>query len=503
MPENHPDRAALLNSLGRCLINRYERSRNPKDLEAAITVSLAAVETTPADHPDRAKWLNNLGILFCRRHEQTSGLQYLGAIIIQSAWDAMREDRPDGVLLLNIHGPHLTSRYQRSGNSVNLELSDIARAKTRVETTPQSHPAAGRVGHFGVHLQIRSNGLRDLESALAAYFESWNIITTPVLIRLRIACRIAQLLVFSPFVTDMSKACSLLHDAVHLLPLSTSRSLEREDQQYILGKLTGLVSLAASVALEAGQSPLEALRLLELGRSVTNGQLLDYRSDISDLMEYHPALAGEFDSLRQELDSPFPCLESSDMSTEQHLQAQKSTIGRSNKVAHDLDTILLKIRQNPGFENFLRADSEAYLLSAAEEGPIVVLNVTKLRSDAILVTKAKVRSIILPQLSHDSMVKYCSTTTDDTEVMRELLEWLWRAAVQPVLSELGLYPHKALPRIWWIGVGLMANAPIHAAAKFKKGRVQKTSLQYCLLSYTSTIRYIPLSLEQLCQVSRS
>jgi len=66
------------------------------------------------------------------------------------------------------------------------------------------------------------------------------------------------------------------------------------------------------------------------------------------------------------------------------------------------------------------------------------------------------------------------------------------AAVQPVLRELGFYPRPVtpLPRIWWIGVGLMAQAPIHAATIFTKGvvKVKMATLQYCLPSYTSTIR---------------
>ena len=164
-----------------------------------------------------------------------------------------------------------------------------------------------------------------------------------------------------------------------------------------------------------------------------------------------------------------------------------------NKVAQDLDNLLLEIRQKPGFESFLLAESEDYFLSAAQDGPTVVLSVTQLRSDAILVTKAGVSSIALPNLSHASMTKYCDTPTYGNEVQREYLEWLWKGAVQPVLRELGIYPKKVdpLPRIWWIGAGLMATAPVHAAAKFKKGLVQLATLHYCLPSYTSTIRYVP------------
>ena len=63
--------------------------------------------------------------------------------------------------------------------------------------------------------------------------------------------------------------------------------------------------------------------------------------------------------------------------------------------AKELDDILEQIWKKPGFENFLCAASEESLFLAAEEGPVVVLNVTELRSDAILLTKARVTSIAL------------------------------------------------------------------------------------------------------------
>ncbi|RPB27039.1 hypothetical protein L211DRAFT_780416 [Terfezia boudieri ATCC MYA-4762] len=354
---------------------------------------------------------------------------------------------------------HLGRRYDQTGDLQELEAA-ISRSEAAVQAIPEGTPdQAAMLSNRGIYLKRRYERTGDhhsLEAALDADCSAWSIISAPILIRLQAASRAAETLVFNTMLKDLSRACSLLRNALHLLPLVTSRSLEREDQQHILGQLSGLASLAASVSLEVGDSPLEALRLLELGRSITNGQLLDYRSDISHLKENYPTLAQDFDSLRQELDSPF-----------------QRAIHRRNKVAKDLNHLLMQIRQKPGFESFLRAESEAYLLLAAHKGPIVVLNVTKLRSDAILVTKA------------------------------QLLEWLWKAAVQPVLRELGFYPGPKevggkppvdpLPRIWWIGVGLMAKAPLHAAAKFKKGRVQMTTLQYCLPSYTSTVRALQYS----------
>ena len=98
--------------------------------------------------------------------------------------------------------------------------------------------------------------------------------------------------------------------------------------------------------------------------------------------------------------------------------------------------------------------------------------------------------------------------TKDNEVQRELLECLWKAAVEPVLGELGFYPKAVdpLPRIWWIGVGLMAHVPIHAATRFTKRpvKVKVTTLQYCLPSYTFTIRALQDSRarSRQCQTNR-
>jgi len=194
------------------------------------------------------------------------------------------------------------------------------------------------------------------------------------------------------------------------------------------------------------------------------------------------------------VDSPLASAGPPDLPTER-LYTQQSAIHRRMQVAQDVNDILLEIRQKPGFEDFLCAESEASLLLAAQQGPIVVLNATALRSDAILLTKTAVQSITLLHLSHASMRKYSGTDRLGNEVQGEFLEWLWKGAIQPVLRELGFYPKMVdtLPRVWWIGVGLMAKAPVHAAAKFKHKRASVTTLHSCLPSYTSTIRALQYS----------
>ncbi|KAF8456980.1 CHAT domain-containing protein [Terfezia claveryi] len=511
-PEDHPARPGQLNTLGSRLGSLYERTGNFRDLEDAIGHGQTALNAIPEDHPNRPRLLGNLGNRLSSRYERTGNLEDLEAAIklVETAISTTPQDHPNYPRLFNNLRDYLKSRYVRTGNLQDLE-SAITYAKTALKSTPEHHPDRAIMSYnLADCLNSQYNqtrDLRDLDLAISEWLACCSIATVPTSRRILAASIAARMLVFSPL-TDVSRAFSLLHDATHLIPLATSRSLERDDQQYILQELPGVTSLAVAVSLQAGKSPLEALRLQELGRSVTNGQLLDYRSEISDLMAQHPTLAKDFDSLRQELDPPFASISSiegsrlsiessSDILIDKQLQIQQAAFHWRNKAATDLDDILQQIRQKPGFETFLREESEEYFSSAAQEGPIVVLNTTKLRSDALLLTKEEVTSIPLPHLSHASTVRYldASAASTDNKVKREMLEWLWKAAVRPVLRELGFYPEKVepLPRIWWIGVGLLAQAPIHAAAKYKEGSIKMTTLQYCLPSYTSTIRALQYS----------
>ncbi|CAN9280672.1 unnamed protein product [Alternaria alternata] len=60
-PEDHPDRAEMLDNLGSYLSNRYSRIGATSDLEEVIQLARQAVDITPEDHPDRAARLDNLG----------------------------------------------------------------------------------------------------------------------------------------------------------------------------------------------------------------------------------------------------------------------------------------------------------------------------------------------------------------------------------------------------------------------------------------------------------
>lgn len=79
--------------------------------------------------------------------------------------------------------------------------------------------------------------------------------------------------------------------------------MQNTDKQHILQKFAGLAPDAASAYLNARKEASQALQLLEVGRGIISGLLLDMRTDLSSLREAHPDWADRFETLRDRLHS--------------------------------------------------------------------------------------------------------------------------------------------------------------------------------------------------------
>jgi hypothetical protein len=174
--------------------------------------------------------------------------------------------------------------------------------------------------------------------------------------------------------------------------------------------------------------------------------------------------------------------------------------------AEELQVVLEEIRSIEGFASFGSLPEEAELLADATDGPIVTFNVSKYRSDALLLTPGGMRHVELPGLRHDALTEQVNAFHDALQEigsdrqapLLRILEWLWDAAAEPVLAELG-YDHEPLasdeaprPRIWWAPGGMLSMLPIHAAGYHLEvpalGRPRRTVLDRVVSSYTPTIR---------------
>ena len=322
----------------------------------------------------------------------------------------------------------------------------IEQFQKSIRLTPDDHPKRARrfrsLGIGYAHRYSRKGIRTDLNTAIKQFQRSLDHHTSHTLDRLRSGVVLTRL-------HAGNKAWVLAHSAasstVSLIPLITTRSLSTSDRQNLVTEIAGLASDAAAIALEAEESPYEAIRLLELGRGIIAASLNELRADVYDLQQKHPQLAEEYISLRDQLDAPTALTRRAD---EFNLSAKLTRqVDQRHETGKKLEQMIEGIRRLPGFERFLLGPTENELTAAAASGPIVVINVSDYRCDALIIEKHGLQALRLPDL-HNEDIRARAATLEKPE--QQLLEWLWNTIGKPVLDTLGLIqaPSGRWPRIW-------------------------------------------------------
>jgi tetratricopeptide (TPR) repeat protein len=467
-PPDHPGRAAILNNLSTKLGFRYERIGAMVDLEDAITTARQAVNSTPADHTDRAMYLNNLGIKLIWRYERMSEIVDLEDAIMtaRQAIDSTPSDHPDWAAILNNLGNKLSLRYERTGEMADLEQA-IATAQQAVDSTPPDHPdRAGYLNNLGNKLESRyerTQLLPHLQIAADPFTLAWQSLASVPFYRIGPSSRAIKIL---HRLGQYDLAAQVAEQVIDFLPVVNPRFLQRSDRQYILSRYSGIAADACAILLRT-RIPGIALQCLEKGRAVILGQLIDDRGDITALKSGHPELALQFEMLRNEVNLP---ADTSDKDSSR-LVAQ-----RRRSAALELDRCIRSIQQLPGHTHFMSGLSEEDMQACAADGPIVIVNVSELGSDAIIVSPDSITSMALSKLLASEAKAWSSRDWhgrskrgEHNKKYIEYLGWLWDVCVRPVLDAVDPHANESegqLPRIWWVGSGLASSMPFHAAGVY-------------------------------------
>ncbi|MEV2242092.1 CHAT domain-containing protein [Micromonospora sp. NPDC049891] len=206
-------------------------------------------------------------------------------------------------------------------------------------------------------------------------------------------------------------------------------------------------------------------------------------------------------------------------------------LDRRMTLARQWDDLVAEVRELPGFTDFLRPPSLESLLPAAADGPVVVINVSRWRCDALLVTTGGVDVVELGSLTYPEIINRIAAyleTVDrfqdvtlaltsaseqyragalDDEGMRGavqtyeldmidleqrlslVLEWCWEHVTEPVLTRLGFTAPPGgdrWPRLWWCPTGLLTLLPLHAAGRHETPG--ESVIERVVSSYTPTLR---------------
>ena len=389
-----------------------------------------------------------------------------------------------------------------------------------MNATPRDYPDRARyLNNLGSKLRNRSQEIRsaeDLQKALTCFIESLHQLISPPTIRLESGIAAAEIAIGSQ---DWREGALHLENLIDLLPKIVPRSNSHDDFQYVLRQVSGLGSLTASVFLQAGKSALESLQAVEKCRGVIASLMVDSRSDISLLRQAYPDMWSRYHRLREAVAAS--AFSTNRRSSTLGLLLANDYASRSLKLMQDvkeLGEVENEIRKQPGFERFQLAPTESEIYELARYGPIVSFNVTHLGSHAFLITGNNVRVLQLPKLNYKDLEKHASKTPGGNRSQRpgtvvsldgnskfenlygntqtESMHWLWDAAIKLALEELGLlWQDKrpaTLPCVWWVGGGLMAVLPLHAAGKHQKDSTENT-VSHVISSYAPTLKVLQFS----------
>jgi tetratricopeptide (TPR) repeat protein len=537
-PPSDPDRPSVLHGLGLGFFLRSRSRRALSDAAAAVKYLEEAVAACPEQDPYRAEYLGDLGIAYQDKGRKASEPDRLGKAIprfleaVKAAEDNTRrkavswyylaegylagsgEDRAISDLDLAIdayekavgldkfddefddNNTELQSyvlaglgyaylvRYEGTDDEETWENAITCLKKAVLLTSDGHHARAAHLGHLaqGYHMQYHKmkrteflqEAIRNYEAALASSH----------CLPLERIPHGKRLFGIHVLLKDWASAYRTASTLLSIIPFALIRSLENLDKKSLVAGLEGLACDAAAVALLAGERPLVALRLLETGRGIIMGSLLGLRSDIDQLQHEHPALAAEYLRLRDKVDSVRGPLSNP---AAEWLPVQRPDY--RHNASKELEQVIDAIRVLPGFESFLRGPSENEMKAAATTRPIVVINVSRLRCDAVIVTPSGITSRRLSGVTMRTIREASQHVTDVRSLKSTMLEWLWDKVAEPVMEALGLTSSPdgdEWPSVSWILTGPLVGLPLHAAG-YHEAPDGKTVLDQAISSYSVSL----------------
>jgi tetratricopeptide (TPR) repeat protein len=507
----NPDGILLGNTkanIGAKLLKLPSRQRSTTDLEEAVTLLTEAVDSMEALKVPPA-WLNSLSVAYRHRYANQNNMEDLEAAIRyrDQALRLMSEqspDRPDCAVNMALL---LQSRAMQTHTRIDLDTA-LSLAEDAARSVPQNHVQNAHV-MFGlarlyIHAQtVELGGVFELvgdsvrwtppweDRAIEIYSKSLHDPLGQATIRMVAA---AQLMRIFEKRGQYSQGVDVGRQALEILHKTNTRLLSRDDQQRIVADFSDIAVETCALSIQSDGSADRALELLELGRGLILGLLVEDQSDLSAVAKSHPQEAAQFNELRNNISRPARVGE--------NVASGLDSIACRDRQVRELDQMVVEIRRLPGHERFLRKPAAEDMQAHAAGGHIVVINVADQRSDAILVSSSHSEVLHLPTLTKkgirdwiDKDTFHCekrSETGRKNKLCHEFLRWLWTTCVRPVLSALNLLNKSSLtelPRIWWIGTGLAASLPFHAAGDHLSGR-KEDAYAYIVSSYTPTIRVL-------------
>ncbi|KAH9005609.1 CHAT domain-containing protein [Lactarius hatsudake] len=250
----------------------------------------------------------------------------------------------------------------------------------------------------------------------------------------------------------------------------------------------------------------EAVETLEQGRALLWSEMRGLRTPMVQLIE-DPPLAKRFAEINQELEAltisvtPSAMLETEDgvAQSEDGMDPFGRLVVKQRRLVEERDALISQIRGRPGLEGFLKTPSFTSLRSAAERGPVIIINHCEWRSDILIIFHSSLPCSIhtaddfydRANKLRDELVEARKHGLDSGEyqdALSSVLKGLYELVGEPVIKRLRLLGVPEQSRIWWCPTSVFCSLPLHAMGPIpSSGNCDRYFSDLYIPSYTPSL----------------
>ncbi|KAF8604300.1 hypothetical protein BDV93DRAFT_575028 [Ceratobasidium sp. AG-I] len=508
VPEGHPGRVKCWSQLGRAYTCRFERLDNLSDLNSAIDIYSRAIALSLEVGEPSPEQFGSLGQLHMFRFQRLGDLADLTQSVEnhEVALAMVPDGHPDRAGSLSTLGDSLVVLFKRTGGIAKLNQA-VEYYSQAVSSTPDSHFIHSSLQKkLGDVLSLRAERTEassqriadsqqtgedsDLDMSIKHYRQAAQSPTGIPFTRFDAALRWARLS-FSP---QTSSPLEGYQQVMNLIPEMMWLGYSTSTWADSLVGVAPVMAEAAAAAIQAQSYDL-ALEWMEQARLTTWKPTMQLRPYLDSLRSVDSMLAEHIRMVAHDLNG-FRIEEGENVP--EHVERAALRIHR---LASQWSHLISQARSLPGLERFMRVATTAELVHSAHSGAVVVINVDKIRCDALVILPHSESIVHVPLrvCLHDKAQQARSQlaalvhreSSGETYLAKEegtfeiILAMLWTDIVKPVLDAVGyLKPSSSsqLPRITWCPAGPLASLPLHAAGLY--GEPKSKICDYVVSSYT-------------------
>ncbi|KAH9005551.1 CHAT domain-containing protein [Lactarius hatsudake] len=268
----------------------------------------------------------------------------------------------------------------------------------------------------------------------------------------------------------------------------------------------------ASYLIHIGQ-PEQAIEVLEQGRSLLWSEMRGFRTLIDQLSRADQVLADKLVEINRQLEDlttttlkdetgggngKFPGVSIRDENR------FEDGLGRIHRQQRDLlterHTLILRIRELPGFGIFLGTPRFDTVCGAASRGPVVIINHCRWRCDILILLHDSSPSLIstandfydrATKLKDDLLNtrdEFSPGSPEYDAALRSALKELYELVGRPVIDRLRELKVKEQSRVWWCPTSVFCALPLHAMGPIPSDdRKERYFSDLYVSSYTPTL----------------